>query len=173
MLSTNKQRSLDRQFLKKKFDIFPISSNDTEAEINVVREAALANGAFDAIVARHYSEGGQGALELANALIRACDSKSDFHYLYDVNGSIEEKIFKIASEMYGAAEIELHSHVKDKIQLYNAQVSFLYVISRKQNRHGRQNAALPFLIRLTICFVFINNRATINYRFAWQKLQIH
>lgn len=84
----------------------------------------MANGAFDAIIARHYSEGGQGAVDLAAALIKACDSKqSDFHYLYDVNGSIEEKIFKIASEMYGAAEIEFHGHVKEKIQLYNAQVS--------------------------------------------------
>lgn len=92
----------------------------------MVKEAALANGAFDAIVARHYTEGGQGAVELADALIKACESKqSNFHYLYDVNGSIEEKIFKIASEMYGAAEIELHGPVKEKIQFYNAQVSLL------------------------------------------------
>lgn len=96
-----------------------------------MKAAALANGAFDAIVARHYTEGGQGAVELADALVKACESnRSDFHYLYDVNGSIEEKIFKIASEMYGAAEVELHGHVKEKIQLYNAQVSVL----RMENR---------------------------------------
>lgn len=89
-----------------------------------MKEAALANGAFDAIVARHFTEGGQGAVDLAAALIKACDKEqSNFHYLYDLNASIEEKIFKIASEMYGAAEVEYHGHVKEKIQLYNAQVS--------------------------------------------------
>lgn len=83
----------------------------------------MANGAFDAVIARHYSKGGNGAVDLANALVKACANKtSNFHYLYDLKGTIEEKIFKIAKEMYGAGSIELHQNVKDKINVYNAQV---------------------------------------------------
>lgn len=82
----------------------------------------MANGAFDAVVARHYSEGGEGAAKLADALVRACSTISTFHHLYDLNGSIENKILRIAQEMYGAGEVEFHKNVQAKIELYNAQV---------------------------------------------------
>lgn len=98
--------------------------NDTEAELEVVRKAAIENGAFDAVISHHYAEGGKGAEKLAEALTKACSNKkSTFRFLYDLNKSIEEKISTIAQEMYGAGEIELSPIVKDKIQLYNAQVS--------------------------------------------------
>lgn len=91
----------------------------------------MANGAFDAVVARHYSEGGEGAAKLAEALVKACSSPSKFHHLYDLNASIEDKILKIAHEMYGAADIEYHPNVREKIRHYNAQVlTFCYFFSR-------------------------------------------
>lgn len=101
-----------------------MSRCDTEAELEVVRSAAVANGAFDAIVSHHYAEGGKGAEKLADALKKACSNrKSTFRFLYELNKSIEEKINIIAQEMYGAGEVQLQPVVLEKIQLYNAQVS--------------------------------------------------
>lgn len=101
---------------------FPFS-NDTDAELEVVRSAAIENGAFDAVVSYHYAEGGKGAEKLADALSRACSNrKSTFHQLYELNKSIEDKVLTIAKEMYGAGEVEFQPIVKEKIELYNAQV---------------------------------------------------
>lgn len=102
---------------------FFLFRNDTAAELEVVRSAAIQNGAFDAIVSRHYAEGGKGAEKLAESLTKACTNrKSTFHYLYELNKSIEDKVLTIAKEMYGAGEVEFQPIVKEKIQLYNAQV---------------------------------------------------
>lgn len=91
--------------------------------MELVKNAALANGAHSAVIARHWGEGGAGAAELADALVAATHgTKSNFHYLYDVNSTIEEKIVKIAKEMYGAGSVEFAYPVKDKIRLYYEQV---------------------------------------------------
>lgn len=88
-----------------------------------MKQAALANGAHSAIIARHWSEGGAGAVELADALIAATQAAtSNFRYLYDLNSTIEEKIVKIAKEMYGAGSVEFSHQVKDKIRVYYEQV---------------------------------------------------
>lgn len=98
-------------------------SSDTAAEHDLIKRAALENGAFDAVIAQHFSEGGAGAVDLADALVKVCSTTktSKFHYLYDLNASIEDKILKISQEMYGAGGIELHQNVKEKIKLYYAQ----------------------------------------------------
>lgn len=99
-----------------------VHAHDTDAELEVVKKAAIENGAFDAIVSYHYAEGGKGAEKLAEALLKACSNrKSTFRFLYDLNKSIEEKISTIAQEMYGAGEVEFQPIVKEKIQQYNAQ----------------------------------------------------
>lgn len=86
----------------------------------------MENGAFDAVVASHFSEGGKGAAQLADALIKACSTASGFHYLYDLNLSIEDKMLKVAQEMYGAGELELHPNVVEKIKLYNSLVMYYF-----------------------------------------------
>lgn len=104
-------------------------STDTQAELELVKNAALANGANNAVIARHWSEGGAGAAELADALIAATQTaKSNFNYLYDLNSTIEEKIVKIAKEMYGAGSVEFAAPVKDKIRLYYEQVLFYWIV---------------------------------------------
>lgn len=101
-----------------------IRRNDTDAELEVVKAAAIENGAFDAIVTYHFAEGGKGAEKLADALSRACANRtSTFRFLYELNKSIEEKVLTVAQEMYGAGEVEFQPIVKEKIQLYNAQVN--------------------------------------------------
>lgn len=80
---------------------------DTEAELSFLRERCIAAGALDAVVSSHWSDGGKGAVDLAESIIKATDHPSDFKFLYDVNLSIEEKIETICREMYRADGIEI------------------------------------------------------------------
>lgn len=92
----------------------------------MVRRAALAHGAAAAAVATNWTDGGAGATELADALIKTCDVHStaadDFKLLYDLDTTIETKIETIAREMYGAAGVELGPKARAAARLYTAQV---------------------------------------------------
>lgn len=74
------------------------------------------------MICDHWAKGGEGALDLADAVIDACDQESNFDYLYPLNMSIQDKIKKIATEMYGAGEIEYTDEVLEKIKVFNEKV---------------------------------------------------
>ncbi|MGE0086945.1 MAG: formate--tetrahydrofolate ligase [Desulfococcaceae bacterium] len=74
---------------------------DTPAEIAVVRKAAEAAGARCA-KSEHWAKGGQGSLELADAVIDACNEKNDFRFLYPLEMKLRDRVAKIAKEVYGA-----------------------------------------------------------------------
>jgi methylenetetrahydrofolate dehydrogenase (NADP+)/methenyltetrahydrofolate cyclohydrolase/formyltetrahydrofolate synthetase len=74
---------------------------DTKAEIAMVRKAAEKAGARCA-VSEHWLKGGDGALELADAVIDACEEKSDFKFLYPMEMKLRERVNKIAQVVYGA-----------------------------------------------------------------------
>ncbi|XP_012269658.1 C-1-tetrahydrofolate synthase, cytoplasmic isoform X2 [Athalia rosae] len=93
-------------------------SSDTAAELNIIRDAALANGATDAVICTHWARGGAGALDLADAVIAATNKPSNFKPLYNLDASIEEKINIVAKEMYGAGKVILADKVKQKIEEY-------------------------------------------------------
>ncbi|KAH0949272.1 hypothetical protein HN011_001197 [Eciton burchellii] len=94
-------------------------STDTRAELELVKQAALENGAVDAVICDHWAKGGSGAVALADAVIAATEKPSNFRMLYDLEDSIEEKINKIAKEMYGAGQVVLAEKVQKKIENYN------------------------------------------------------
>ncbi|XP_068618875.1 C-1-tetrahydrofolate synthase, cytoplasmic isoform X1 [Battus philenor] len=94
--------------------------NDTQAELNLVKKFAEQNGAFRAVICEHWAKGGAGALDLADAVIDACDSNSSFDYLYPLGLSIQDKILLIAREMYGAGNVEYTDEVLDKIKTFTA-----------------------------------------------------
>ncbi|AMD18671.1 HBL231Cp [Eremothecium sinecaudum] len=98
-------------------------SSDTDLEHEVIKEESIKAGAVDAVIANHWAEGGKGAVDLANAVIKATELPSqDFKYLYDDKSlGIEEKLRCIAREMYGAADISLSDEAKNKIDLYAKQ----------------------------------------------------
>ncbi len=79
---------------------------DTPAEIELVREAAVAAGALDAVLADHWAKGGPGAADLAAAVVDAAATETNFEFLYPLDASIESKIETICREMYGAADVE-------------------------------------------------------------------
>ena len=81
-------------------------ATDTEAEHAVITEACEALG-VKAVVANVWGEGGKGAKALAEAVAAEAESgKSDFKPLYDWSEPIEQKIEKIAKEIYGADGVE-------------------------------------------------------------------
>ena len=75
---------------------------DTAAELEMIREYAVGQGAEDSVVTTHWADGGKGAAKLAEAVVAACEKPSDFRFLYPLDWSIKEKIETIATEIYGA-----------------------------------------------------------------------
>lgn len=84
-------------------NVFP---DDHDDEIEAVRRVAEQEGAHFA-ASTHVVDGGGGAMELARAVVDACDQPTDFRYTYDLADSLETKIEKIATKVYGADGIDI------------------------------------------------------------------
>ena len=80
--------------------------DDTPAEIDLVRRVAIAAGADGAVMTDHWARGGAGAVELAHAVVAACEKPGDFRFLYPLEMSIKDKIETIVREMYGGSGVE-------------------------------------------------------------------
>lgn len=91
---------------------------DTEAEIELVRNAAMNAGAFAAPVSKVFADGGAGGRELAEAIVQASESGSSFEFLYPLDAPIKTKIETIASEMYGAGSVSYSPGVERSIRMY-------------------------------------------------------
>ena len=74
---------------------------DTKDEIAMVRKAAEAAGARCAL-STHWADGGDGALELADTVMDACNQKNDFKFLYPIEMKLRDRVEKIAKVVYGA-----------------------------------------------------------------------
>jgi len=95
--------------------------DDTPAEMELVRKISKAAGAEDAVVSNHWAEGGAGAVELAHAVVAACQKPSHFKFLYPLDMSIKDKIETIVKEMYGGAGVEYSPEAEKKIEVYTRQ----------------------------------------------------
>ncbi len=93
--------------------------DDTEAEVELIRQAAVEAGAEDAIVCRHWMEGGKGAIKLGEAVLKAAEKPTNFKFLYPLEMSIKEKIETICTQIYGADGVEYSPEAERKIELYN------------------------------------------------------
>ncbi len=93
-------------------------ANDTPAEVELVRKAALEAGAMDAVVSRHWMEGGKGAIALAEAVVKACEKPTNFKFLYPLNISVKEKIETIAREIYRADGVDYTPEAEAKIEQF-------------------------------------------------------
>jgi formyltetrahydrofolate synthetase len=79
-------------------------ATDTKAEIELVRRLAEENGAL-AAVSDHWGRGGEGARELAEAVVQASEEKNDFRFLYESSWPLRKQIEVIAREIYGASAV--------------------------------------------------------------------
>ena len=91
---------------------------DTQEEIDFLKEKALEFGAYRVAESKVHPEGGQGGKELAQAIVEACEVKSDFKMLYEDNLTLVEKMEKIAREVYGADGIVLSDKAKTKMEKF-------------------------------------------------------
>ncbi len=87
---------------------------DTKAEIALVRRIAEQHGALCA-VSEHWLKGGEGAVELAETVISACDEPSNFKFLYELDTPLNKRIDLIAREVYGADGVEYSAEAADKL----------------------------------------------------------
>ncbi|CAB4674262.1 unannotated protein [freshwater metagenome] len=92
---------------------------DFASEHEVIREIAESVGARVAVCS-HFSDGGAGAVDLANAVIEACEEPSNFALLYPDDASLKEKIEKIATTIYGAAKVEYSAEANRQLAMYEA-----------------------------------------------------
>ncbi|TFG78591.1 MAG: formate--tetrahydrofolate ligase, partial [Spirochaetales bacterium] len=93
---------------------------DSEAEWAVIKEAAIKAGAVDAVVARNWAEGGDGAVELAKAVVKAAESPSDVKPFYSLDLSIKDKIDRIALEVYGAEQVSYSPEAEKAIDKFSS-----------------------------------------------------
>ncbi|XP_053209979.1 LOW QUALITY PROTEIN: uncharacterized protein LOC128393791 [Panonychus citri] len=94
-------------------------STDTQKELDFVRSRAIQAGASDAQIAQHWELGGEGAQDLANSVLKVCQSPNeDCKFLYDLKLTIKEKIEIIAKQIYGASSINYSERAESKIEMY-------------------------------------------------------
>ena len=93
-------------------------STDTPAELELVREYAVSQGAEDAVVSRHWPDGGDGAAKLAEAVVAACEKPGKFEFLYPLDWPIKKKIEHIAKEIYGADGVSYDPLAEEQIAIY-------------------------------------------------------
>src|SRR3989338_3641635 len=91
---------------------------DTEKEINVICKIAKDAGAFDVVISEVWEKGGEGGKELAASVLKMCEQKSDFTFLYPLVIPIKEKIDLIAKKIYGARDVEYSEEAEKKIKSY-------------------------------------------------------
>jgi len=92
---------------------------DTKDEIALVRKIAEKNGALCAL-SEHWLKGGEGAIELAEAVVSACEEESKFRFLYELKTPLRERIELIAKEVYGASGVTYTDAALEKAKMFES-----------------------------------------------------
>ena len=135
---------------------------DTQAEIDYIEQYCKDRGA-DFAVTKCFAEGGAGSIELAEKVVEACEKENNFHYLYDIDMPLYDKIETIAREIYGAdgvdytkeARASLDEFIKlgaDKMPICMAKTQ--YSLSDNPKLLGR-----PHGFRITVSSASLSNGA--------------
>jgi len=92
---------------------------DTDDEVNAVRKVVEDAGARVAL-SKHWEKGGEGALELADAVIDACNEENNFKFLYELETTLRDRIDLIAKQVYGADGVDYTPDALAKIKAMEA-----------------------------------------------------
>jgi formyltetrahydrofolate synthetase len=95
-------------------------SADTDAEVALVERIAREAGAEAAVLSDHWANGGEGARDLAEAVVKACEKPSHFKFLYPLELPLKQKIETIAKEVYGADGVAFEPLAEKQIAFYEA-----------------------------------------------------
>lgn len=90
-------------------------AEDTGAELRAVVERTAHLG-VKVILARHFAQGGRGAVDVAHEVVRLCDTPNFFKYVYEESATLWEKMHAIATRVYGAADISASTAVRAQIK---------------------------------------------------------
>lgn len=96
---------------------------DTDNEINAIKRICQAAGIRVAL-SKHWQFGGEGAIELAEAVVDACDEPNDFKFLYELDTPLRKRIELIATEVYGADGVEYSPEALTKAKRMEADPEF-------------------------------------------------
>ncbi len=96
---------------------------DTEAEINLLRRLCAQRG-IPCALSEHWRYGGEGALELAQAVVEACQEPGEFHYLYPLDMPLRQRVERIAREVYGAEGVDWAPLALEKAQRFEADPKY-------------------------------------------------
>ena len=92
---------------------------DFASEHAVICEIAESAGAKVA-VSTHFTDGGRGAVDLARAVVEACEEASSFSFLYPDDMSLRDKVATIATKIYGASDVSYSDEANEKLKLYES-----------------------------------------------------
>jgi formate--tetrahydrofolate ligase len=90
-------------------------THDTDAELKLL-VARIAHHGAKIVVARHWADGGAGAKELAQEVVKMCDTPNNFKFVYEDSATLWDKMKTIATKIYGAADITADSKVRAQIK---------------------------------------------------------
>jgi len=96
---------------------------DTEAEIALLKRLVEGEGVRCA-VSEHWLKGGEGALELADAVIDACEEEVDFKFLYPMEMPLRQKVEIIAKEVYGADGVSWTPEAEEKAKMFESDPKY-------------------------------------------------
>ena len=96
---------------------------DTEAEVKLIRKTCEAMGVRCAR-SDHWMRGGEGALELADAVIEAAEEENDFKFLYPMDMPLRKRVETIAREVYGADGVEFLPAAEEKAKKFEADPKY-------------------------------------------------
>ncbi len=96
---------------------------DTDAEVAMVRKAAEAAGARCA-ASDHWQRGGEGALELADAVIEACEEENNFDFMYPLDMKLRDRVELIAKEVYGADGVFWEPEAVKKAKIFESDPQY-------------------------------------------------
>jgi len=91
---------------------------DSDAEIEFVKQRALAAGASAAHTSTLFTDGGKGGEALAHALVAAADEPTSFRFLYPDEASLKEKIETLATRIYGASGVDYEPAAERQLALF-------------------------------------------------------
>jgi formate--tetrahydrofolate ligase len=90
-------------------------AEDSESELTWLRDRATHHG-VKVILARHYAEGGKGAVDVAREVIELCKAANYFKFVYDEGTTLWDKMKAVATRVYGASEVTADSKVRARIR---------------------------------------------------------
>ena len=90
-------------------------THDTEAELKVLVARCEKMGA-KVVVAKHWADGGKGAVDLANIVVEMCEQPNNFKFVYDETMPLWDKMKTIATKIYGASDITADAKIRGQIK---------------------------------------------------------